>query len=260
MKTLHLKLFYLLFGFSLITYGQTLEKTYTTDTGYAEEPPNFAFFANNEMHYFTTEHIGDKENPTYNIKIYNISHQETKNINITNSGAFFTLKLPSDKLFNSDSKIEFIALKGTNDVERYSYKLYNEDGNQLFDFGLGYNHKLYKDNNGNYKLLISDYDGDNKDIGQTYRVYALSGTLSNKQENLLLNKVTTFPNPSSKVININNLKKHNGIVDVFTVTGKKVLSKKVDKSLNNISVDISNLSNGVYFYKIGDISKRFIKQ
>lgn len=67
MKSLNLKLLLFLFGFSLLSFGQTLEKTYTTSSGYAEEPPNFAFFANSEMNYYTTE--GSKGNDTFNIKI-----------------------------------------------------------------------------------------------------------------------------------------------------------------------------------------------
>ncbi|QOD59350.1 T9SS type A sorting domain-containing protein [Polaribacter haliotis] len=256
MKTLRLKLFYLLFGFSLLTFGQTLEKTYISSAGQVEEPPNFAFYANDEMHYFTTE--GSKGNITFNIKFYDTSHQEKKNITIaTSSRGIEKVGLPSDKLFNSDSKIEFLLLIESDEVERYSFKLFNEDGDELFDFGMGYNYKLFKDHNNNFKLLITDSD---KAKGQNFRVYGLSGTLSTEQENLLLSKVTTFPNPSSKVLNISNLKKHNGFLEVYTITGKKVFTKKVDKSLTEISFDISSLSKGVYFYKIGKTSNKFIKK
>ena len=200
MKILHLKLFYLLFGLSSIAFSQTLENTYTTDAGYTEEPPNYAFFANSEMNYFTLSI--DKNSNTNFIKFYNSSHQELKSTSISINDVldFEDIELLSDKLFNSDSKIEFIALIWV-DNEWYNYKLYNEDGDELFDFGNGFNHKLYKDHNNNYKLLISDFDNGE----QTYRVYGLSGTLSSAQEDLLLNKVNTFPNPSSGIINITNI-------------------------------------------------------
>lgn len=256
MKTLKLLFFlFFLLGFRLLSFGQTLEKTYSTLAGYTEEPPNYAFFANSEMHYFTLSI--DKNSNTNFIKFYNSSHQELKSTSISVNDVLDLedIELLSDKLFNSDSKIEFIALIWV-DNERYNYKLYNEDGDELFDFGNGFNHKLYKDHNNNYKLLVSDFDNGE----QTYRVYGLSGTLSSAQEDILLSKVNTFPNPSSGIINITNLKTNNGVVDVFTLNGQKVLSNKINKSLGNVSLDISSLSAGVYFYKIGSTSRKFIKK
>ncbi len=79
------------------------------------------------------------------------------------------------------------------------------------------------------------------------------------QEMSSLQSVNISPNPASNIINfscvsqINNNSLHFQIRDL---TGKTILSKEmeVDKGENNISIDVTDIQNGIYFYSISDNS------
>lgn len=66
-------------------------------------------------------------------------------------------------------------------------------------------------------------------------------------KNNTLTTVTLFPNPSTGLLNINNVEAISTI-EVYNVIGDKVYSSKLDKGNN--SIDLSNLANGSYFVKI----------
>ena len=43
------------------------------------------------------------------------------------------------------------------------------------------------------------------------------------------------------------------------MAGKLVLNKNISTSENKILLDVEKLPNGVYFYKIGNLTSKFIK-
>lgn len=67
------------------------------------------------------------------------------------------------------------------------------------------------------------------------------------KNNALADAITLFPNPSTGLLNINNVEAISTI-EVYNVIGDKVYSNKLDKGNN--SIDLSNLANGSYFVKI----------
>ena len=75
------------------------------------------------------------------------------------------------------------------------------------------------------------------------------------------NTITIYPNPTTGELRIENgeLKIEN--VEIFDVLGKKQNSRKAEQQ--NIVIDISDLSNGVYFLKIsteqGIVTKKIVK-
>ena len=71
-----------------------------------------------------------------------------------------------------------------------------------------------------------------------------------------------FPNPTENRIAItNNLENgQNGILEVFDVNGKKVIQKNVIGENGEINLDVTELSNGVYIYKLNGQTNRFIKK
>jgi hypothetical protein len=68
-------------------------------------------------------------------------------------------------------------------------------------------------------------------------------------------KLLVHPNPASNFIKISSNKIINSI-EIFSALGKQVL-KKTSKELNNKSIDVSNLSPGIYLLKINN--KQFKK-
>ena len=74
----------------------------------------------------------------------------------------------------------------------------------------------------------------------------VTGTSSIKN-NSLSDLVSLYPNPTSGVLNINNLEA-TSTIEIFNVIGEKVLFSNLLKGNN--TVDLSNLSNGSYFVKL----------
>ncbi|WP_299057023.1 T9SS type A sorting domain-containing protein [uncultured Polaribacter sp.] len=250
------KLFYLFIIFVSISFGQTLENTYTT-SGYIEPEPNYSFIVNSTINYYTLDWINNQ------IKLYDSSHNLFKSITITLENGFEMkqLHLPTDKLFNADSKIEFmIESRQTASPYQTNFKVFNEDGNNIFTFSNVSNYKLSKNPNNEYKLITSESTLNSDEV--IYKVYSLSGILSINQEHILNKSIFQFPNPTFETFNLRNLK-NNGkenILEIFSIQGKKVISKKIGQNKNEISVNVSHLSKGIYIYKIGELSNKFVKE
>ncbi len=71
-------------------------------------------------------------------------------------------------------------------------------------------------------------------------------------------KFKLVPNPAHDFLSINfeNLTNSNTL-ELLDLRGVSLLTKKID--FNNTKIDISNLSNGVYIIRIGQVVERFIK-
>ena len=78
------------------------------------------------------------------------------------------------------------------------------------------------------------------------------------QLNISQSKLKIYPNPAKDFIIINEeqLNINNEEVTIFDLTGKIVKKQR----LNGKSIDISNLSSGLYFVKIGNYRGKFIKK
>jgi cytochrome c peroxidase len=84
-------------------------------------------------------------------------------------------------------------------------------------------------------------------------------TISNTTSISLIEKeldFTIYPNPTINNLNINYPDYFtNTQVQIFSTGGRLVMSQIISSSLN-----VSNLKKGVYFIKIGDVVKKFIKE
>lgn len=119
-----------------------------------------------------------------------------------------------------------------------------------------------------------EYDALNRVIKVTYpsnqTVYYSYDELGNRQakskmeivsvENILVNKsVSVFPNPARAELNIRfkNSEYKNVNVDIFTISGKKVLTKQINGiSENTTKLNVSNLPVGTYILHIVSDKKR----
>jgi hypothetical protein len=72
-------------------------------------------------------------------------------------------------------------------------------------------------------------------------------------ENFSPDEVTIYPNPTSTNITVSVPENHNFKLDIKTVSGKTVLSKNSLKT--NTTIDISELSSGVYFVTVSTSKK-----
>lgn len=166
--------------------------------------------------------------------------------------------MPTDKLFNSNNKIEFIIISN-NGSNPNKMTLFDEDGENLYEFGNRWVAQYIKIADADYKLLVGT-DGISPNY---YDIYDLSGTLNiNQQQSLNKNEIFGFPNPTKNKISItNNLK--NGqvaVLEIFDSNGRKVIEKNIVGESGEIDLDVSQLSSGIYIYKLNGQTNKFLKQ
>ena len=140
-----------------------------------------------------------------------------------------------------------------------TYKKYNIQVSDTIEVGESlYWEGDYYDESGEYFANYQTIHG--CDSIRSLKLFVDNVTSTNT--NLLNNKVIAFPNPVFEYLNLKNIN-INGeekLLEIFSVQGKKVFSKKIKKGQIDLTVNISNLSRGVYIYKIGDKVNRFIKE
>lgn len=110
-----------------------------------------------------------------------------------------------------------------------------------------------------YKLItFTQNDSDIVD----YDVYSLPGTTLDVVENSFANESFSFPNPSSSrmAIKTSLVKGESSMLEVFDISGKKVIEKNVTSDNGQIDLDVSSLSGGMYIYKIKNQTNKFIKK
>lgn len=244
-----------------LSFGQaTLEHTYNSDWTSGQNDWGVlnstggvlnAFNIESGIYYYTLEIPWD--NTSINImRIYNEQHLLTKTINFPTRPR--RIHFITDKLFNQDNLIEILYDDNTNLV------LINENNNITQTIPNRQFARIIKTINNNYKLIVSANTQNNTLL---YDVYSLSGTLSVFQQDIYLkNSFIAYPNPTDSIINITNKLSNgeNGVLEVFDANGKKVMQKNVTGENNEINLDVAELSNGVYIYKLNGQTNRFIKK
>ena len=89
--------------------------------------------------------------------------------------------------------------------------------------------------------------------------FVISGTLSS--ENFELNNVFVYPNPSKGIFNISLGNLQPTEIEVYDLMGKKVYAKK-EITISNFEtkIDLSNVTQGIYFVKIKDNNQSTVKR
>jgi len=124
----------------------------------------------------------------------------------------------------------------------------------LSDFTIAGGGKLDRESIGQY--IISS------NLGLVYfdNIYFYKASTASVDNNALLG-FSMYPNPANNVLNI-SAKETIKNADIFNVLGKKVMSVNINKA--NGSIDVSNLSSGIYLIKYNVNDKvgtaKFIKQ
>ena len=229
-------------------FGQiTLEKTYSSE--------NLQVYTNStETFYYS---VGQNLST---IKIYNADYTLKKQftlaspVNISSYDNFILSK----NIFNTDNLLEIVTTSGN--YPNYSIKIYNEDGVLVKDFGTGYQfedefdfHVYYDTNSNKNKLRLF------KSSSNSTEIYNLSTNSLTTKEITDKNKLTAFPIPTNKILNIVNPNNGNNSLQVYDENGKIVINKLFTNSEKTISLDVEFLPKGIYIYKIGNINSKFLK-
>lgn len=175
----------------------------------------------------------------------------------------------SKNVFNNDNNYEFMVEvyqmgTGSNPMI-FKTILIDENGNLIKDFHPTPSIKqatesfsVYHDNVTNTNKLIIRNNVNGQPINQ-YDVYSLPTSSLNLKEVQSKSKLSAYPIPTNNVLNIINPENGSNTVNVYDTSGKLVLNKNFNSSESKISINVENLIKGIYIYKIGENSSKFIK-
>ena len=114
---------------------------------------------------------------------------------------------------------------------------------------------------GNSQSNISGDKSENSRGGQDYWIIKHAQTLS-LEENPFATAITLYPNPTKNILQLNTQDKTIDQVNIYTMTGSKVLQLDVDTI--SPSIDVSSLALGVYYVQLYSgknvALKKFVKE
>lgn len=109
--------------------------------------------------------------------------------------------------------------------------------------------------NGNGNITFDYVSGGSKDFGNvsnTQKIVFSDGDLSSSKQGTA-SSISVYPNPSSETIRIEGMR-DGQVVKIYSVAGK------LERTSNESTINVSNLSNGEYFVVIGQTVAKLIKK
>ncbi len=198
----------------------------------------------------------------------------------SNASDFVTIKVrdgggkPGSVLYSVDKSIasfspgvwKFISFQPAVETDGSFYVGYEIYYNQQDTFAVphaeprgagGLNTTFVKD--GNIWKSINTFSPD-MSISLCVEPY-ICGTLSSIDEDILSDDVIVFPNPANDelFIDISALSDKLFKIEILTITGQILISDSKIAESNLISLDISNLSSGIYFISLSSKNNRIVK-
>ena len=193
-------------------------------------------------------------NTNNEIKIYSSNHAVYKTINIYPAigDNVYVLHYGTTHLFNTDSKMEFIvSYQGTSN----KILIINEDGTTIKEF-TGANYAYPINVGGQGKLIVSFYSTG------TSKVYSLPGTVAIKQpQNTSTNTLgQSYPNPATQaaIIPYKLAPGTSSTMYIYNANGALMEHLNIDSSFESIILNTSNYPAGIYYYSIGNESRKMI--
>lgn len=157
----------------------------------------------------------------------------------------------SKNIFTLSGKYEFILATYNSVTSRNEFKLYNEDGQLLFDFG-EYVPVIVKGN----KLIAYCSNS----TGYQVKIYNVAGTIGLNAVENVNNKFFAYPNPASSIITIKY--SVSGMQEMFIrdINGRVIENILLDPAQGEVGLNVSGYSKGVYLYSYGTSTGKFVVQ
>lgn len=201
--------------------------------------------------------------PASQARIYNMDHSVYKTISCSVPNGYYLgdVKYVSQNLFNTDSQIELVYIyykyvTASTPYYMYGAKVVNESGATLASIdGVQYIY-VNKTGDAEYKLFAYCFDYSIFPEKVWTNIYSLPGSLvsalnfSSQQTDSFLN---AYPNPASDIVRIayelpENVKDAN--LYLIDATGRPVRNYQIDNHIDNLALNVNDLSAGVYHYFI----------
>lgn len=202
--------------------------------------------------------------PNSQCRIYNMDHSIFKTIQCSVPTGYYLadIKFVSEKIFNTDTQIElaytYYKLITTSNSYYYIYgaKIISENGSVLQNIDNAQYIYVNQTGNEEYKLFAYCFDYSISPEKVWTNIYDIPGTLNASISNsgvypdVLLN---AFPNPATEHIRlVYELPINVKSAKLFLVDskGRMLRNFQIDGHSDNIALNISDLSSGIYFYFI----------
>ena len=235
-----------------VVHGQiTLQKTYNYSTAVVKlETLGYKYYL--------------MDVPASQVRIYNMDHSLFKTISCSVPNGYYLadIKYVSESLFNSDSQIElaytYYKYVSTSTSYYYIYgaKVINESGSNLLNIDGAQYIYVNKTGESEYKLFAYCFDYSVSPEKVWTNIYSLTGSLvsslnisANQPDNFL----NAYPNPATGIIRVDyelpdDIK--NARLNILDSSGKTVKNFMVDRHSDHLTLNVNDLSSGIYHYYI----------
>lgn len=241
MKSIYLSV--ILSFISISSFSQTFEHQFDMSLG--------RIFQVSENEYIYAVVDNDQQE----LFIYSMDYNLLKIINLFHDSLtyYFEILNVSKNLFNSDDNFEVCyTWWSSTSINSNGLIVSNDVGNNLLSEDSASGANFFNTNIGS-KMVVSYLFGIKK-----VKVYNLYGTVLSSGKNLTANSAgEIYPNPASIKINIHlptQNKEQNLVLSIYSSENKLVNNINVLPDQNVISINVENLSPGVYFYNIHNSS------
>ncbi len=148
---------------------------------------------------------------------------------------------------------------GQTRIYRFKYGIWSKIGSDIdgeaANDGSGRSVAISKD--GRYVVIGAPNNWGNGNSAGHARVYDLEDVLSAEQIEIY-SSISLFPNPANDVLNLRvPVQLVNNKFDICDLSGKTIFSQKI--MAENVMIDLSNYTSGMYFFKIEGCSNSEIK-
>lgn len=202
--------------------------------------------------------------PNSECRLYNMDHSLYKTIDcpVPNGYYLADIKYVSEKLFDTDSQIELaytyykIVTTSTSYYYIYGAKVISENGTVLQTIDGAQYIYVNQTNNAEYKLFAYCFDYSTTPETVWTDIYSVPGTSvsvvsgPNNTSGAFLN---AYPNPTSDIINLDYelpSQVRNANLYIINSNGQVLREFMIDGHSNHISMNVNELSAGVYHYYI----------
>ena len=221
------------------------------------------------LHYYADFHsqsdravkfyqVISSDDSSFSFNIYNLdfSIYKTLEINCPPVYSLENIGFVTTNMFNYDDKVEFIVVfrKESETGAIFTTKLYNEDGNILFDFENFYPFDAIKKNGDDYFIL------NGSGVNNSYLYYSVKPSTTNVKETNIKRNSLPYPNPSKQIINLPyklNIGEQ-ATMTIYDMNGKQIATKQINSTFDKILLDVSGYVKGMYVYEYNGKSGKFL--
>ncbi|MBO6117414.1 MAG: T9SS type A sorting domain-containing protein [Bacteroidales bacterium] len=201
------------------------------------------------------------------IKIYNSDFENIKTIPLslffpsnTEYSGIRNIHCLTKNVFTNSNKYEFVVSGEYQFPDEYKYHkiycIYNEDGELLYSFGDYENiESAYIINN---KLVVTLYK---EDYDSYTKIFTLANSVKPSSVATVMqqNQAKLYPNPARQSVTLEyNIQGQMQEMQIVDMQGRVVASYLLDPSQKQVKINTSNYKKGVYVYRYGNNSGKFV--